>query len=275
MVVLVPSAVIEDSPSRQCGMSQDQEHDLRIYGADAIAKTGIQCRVPHSTICTAQSLMHRFYYRVPLQRYDIRKIVLCSIFLGSKLDEHQRKFSDLLQAVSRSLGSDMWQFQSSDDVMNDIVHLERCMLRELGFFVGELLEHPQRFVLQYVHTLGGSREIAQRAWAFLNDSFRTDVSCCYQPHEIATASVWWAARKCDIKLPRDWWLNCETEIEDIRAIVRKVGKLYKMQFPVRFSDVVPEKLRPLPSPFSVSDDDEVGDSKRIRLSGGKLPGKDS
>eukprot|EP00397_Hematodinium_sp_SG-2012_P062218 GEMP01083644.1.p1 GENE.GEMP01083644.1~~GEMP01083644.1.p1 ORF type:complete len:284 (+),score=63.94 GEMP01083644.1:149-1000(+) len=270
MVVLVPAAVIDDPPSHQLGLSLQEEQNLRMYAADIIAKAGIQCRLPHSTICTAQSLMHRFYFRVPLQHYDVRKVALCSLFLGSKLDEHQRKFADLMQAVFTSLRNDGWRFQNTEEVTKDIVHLERRMLQELGFFVGELLEHPHRFVLQYVHTLGGSQEIAQRAWAFLNDSFRTTVPCCYQPHEIATASVWWAARKCDIRLPLNWWLNLETDIEDIHAIAKIVGRLYKMDRPAQFQDVViPGLVRPATSPSSPSCDEDLEEAvkKLIRPSG--------
>ena len=52
--------------------------------------------------------------------------------------------------------------------------IELIMLKELGYIV--YVDHPHRFILFYVRTLDGNRELtdvskqlAQRAWNFLND----------------------------------------------------------------------------------------------------------
>merc|ERR1719343_1183370 len=98
-----------------------------------------------------------------------------------------------------------------------IIAVERQMLRDLGFAAATLLEHPHKYVLQFVKSLKRSVdfvvcELAQKAWNFLNDSVRTSLCCAYQPHQIATASIYLAARNLDVKLPEDppWWAVFDT-----------------------------------------------------------------
>ena len=88
--------------------------------------------------------------------------------------------------------------------------VERTILKELGFSF-YVIEHAHRFILFYVKLLDGDAELAQEAWAYCNDSLRTDLQLRSKAEVIACAAVKLAAAKLRRTLPSlqedgvDWW----------------------------------------------------------------------
>ena len=88
--------------------------------------------------------------------------------------------------------------------------VERTILKELGFSF-YVIEHAHRFILFYVKLLDGDAELAQEAWAYCNDSLRTDLQLRSKAEVIACAAVKLAAAKLQRTLPSvdkdgvDWW----------------------------------------------------------------------
>jgi len=139
------------------------------------------------------------------------------------------------------------------EMKKTIIRVERHVLQELGFAVAALLEHPHKYVLQFVKSLIRTpewllSEFAQKAWNYLNDSTRTDLCCRYEPHQIAAASILLAARVMQIKLPSypPWWQVFDAQIADIQYISRVIMQLYCRKAP-RYIHVASKKLVPVPS----------------------------
>lgn len=102
------------------------------------------------------------------------------------------------------------------------------MLKDLGFCMYAINDHPHRFVLYYVRSLGGDEALAQAAWGFLNDSLRLDLCVRYAPESIACAALYLAARATGFPLPATvpWSEVFSTPQPLLYAIADEIASLY-------------------------------------------------
>jgi transcription initiation factor TFIIIB Brf1 subunit/transcription initiation factor TFIIB len=262
--ILVPNEVLLQTPSNEDGVSATTERRLRIYGVELIQRAANMLRLPQIASASAAAIFQRFYFRRSFAEFDVRAVAPTALFLACKLEEHHRRLKDVILVFHRLdmrsvLRGDVPLYRggptpaldssSREAMKQEIIKLERLILRELGYVVALLLEHPHKYVIQFVKSMVRSpqrrvAELAQRAWNYLNDSTRTVLCCMYAPHQITTASIFLAARDMRVKLPTDppWWLLFDTQLEDLQNIARKILALYT-QPPARFIGV-PTKLDP-------------------------------
>lgn len=71
-IVLVPRKLQQRTPSIRDGLSRDTEISQRIYGCQLIQKAGVLLRLEAVTVASAQTILHRFYYRKSLKKFDVR-----------------------------------------------------------------------------------------------------------------------------------------------------------------------------------------------------------
>ena len=84
---------------------------------------------------------------------------------------------------------------------NELIMVERYILKELGFSLYNIMDHPHKYILYFVKVLDGSTELATTAWNYLNDSMRSDVSLRFEAQTIACAAIYLAAQKTGTPLP--------------------------------------------------------------------------
>ena len=60
------------SPSRADGVAAAAEEGLRHYGCDVIQEAGVLLRLPQAVMATAQVLLHRFYCKRSLAKFDVK-----------------------------------------------------------------------------------------------------------------------------------------------------------------------------------------------------------
>jgi cyclin L len=63
---------LENTPSRKSGVNADTELRLRVYGCDRIQRAVVLLQLPQVVAATAQTLLHRFYYKRCLRTWHIR-----------------------------------------------------------------------------------------------------------------------------------------------------------------------------------------------------------
>ena len=73
----------------------------------------------------------------------------------------------------------------------DLIRTERHMLREFGFCIH--VEHPHKFVLNYLRMMEQPNELMQRAWSLANDSLRTTLCVRFKADAVAVACIFLAA----------------------------------------------------------------------------------
>lgn len=219
------------SPSECRGMTQEEEHKFRIFGCELIQESGILLKVPQGTTCMAQFIFHRFYYKRSFLEADVRTFSSACLFLATKIEETSRKLRDIVSVVDYALKlkakakpTEVLDLSSQLylNMRQDVVDAERLILKELGFQVYRLdMSHPHKYILNYIRMLKGNKYLAQKAWNYINDSYRSPLCVFYRPNVVAAAAIYLAARTLDFPLPElEWWLVFDapwTEIEEICA----------------------------------------------------------
>ena len=227
---------LENTPSRQDGVSEEAETINRVYGCELIADANLLLQLPQVACARASVLFHRFYQRRSMMRFSVEDIAMGSLFLSAKLEEQPRSYRSFLNVFHRLehkklgtkdppplfINSDEWY-----DLRSRLLKAERFILREVGFVT--FVEHPHKFIGVYLHALKAN-ELAQQAWNYLNDSLRTTLCLKYQSHVIACGAIYMASRVMNHQLPEDpaWWLLFDTSFKDIEDVCLTVLQLYKM-----------------------------------------------
>lgn len=275
MVVLVPSDVLRRTPSREAGIPKATEEQLRIFGVELIQRAVVLLRLPQTSGVSAAAIFQRFYFRRSLVDFDVRVTAAAALFLACKLGETHRTLRAVVSVFHRVQARLAERGQEAAapcgrgggprpalappgggecrELKQAVIAVEWHILRELGFAMAICLEHPHKYVLQFVKSFQfptdeARSRIAQVAWNYLNDSMRTALCCAYQPHQIATASIYLAAIKVGIVLPLEppWWEIFDAELGDLRRIARKIMALYARP-PAEYVSVARSPASPAPA----------------------------
>jgi cyclin L len=71
---------LENTPSRRVGIDAETERRLRFYGCDRIQRAVVLLGLPQVVAATAQTLLHRFYFKRDLRDWHIRvRVPSCSL----------------------------------------------------------------------------------------------------------------------------------------------------------------------------------------------------
>jgi hypothetical protein len=85
--VLLPSEMLEQSPSSRDGVEAAEELLHRAFGCELVQEGGVLLRLPQVVMATAQNLFHRFFYRKTLKRFDAVTVAMGSLLLATKIEE--------------------------------------------------------------------------------------------------------------------------------------------------------------------------------------------
>mmetsp|Transcript_9883 Transcript_9883/g.24337 ORF Transcript_9883/g.24337 Transcript_9883/m.24337 type:complete len:485 (-) Transcript_9883:245-1699(-) len=245
---LIPSEILENSPSHSAGVPAQHEKVNRIFACELIAQAGVMLKLSQACITTAQILLHRFYYRKSMVDYKVLPVAMTAIFLATKVEESHRSIRDILNVFDRVLKrryrADPTQpldrtSKRYNRWSHDLRKVELVMLKELGYSV--YVDHPHRFILFYVRTMMAgeltdvSKQLAQKAWNYLNDAMRTDVCLRYRPEVIATAAIYLTVRVMQIPLPMNppWYQLFgakKLELEEVSSIVAELYTMDKAEY---------------------------------------------
>ena len=134
-----------------------------------------------------------------------------SLFLAAKVEECGRAAKDVVNVFHRlqqkrrdgaahppPMPTASPEFAAWKEAL---LHVEGCILKELGFSLYSLRSHPHRYLPYFVQVLGGSASLAQRAFAYLNDSMRLDLCVRHKSETLACAALYMAARATATPLP--------------------------------------------------------------------------
>ncbi|KAI8143483.1 cyclin-like protein [Fennellomyces sp. T-0311] len=226
---------IEQTPSRKDGISEDLEETLRNFGCEFIQSAGILLKLPQVAMATAQVLFQRFFYMASLKDFGIIEIGMGALFLGSKVEESFTRLTYVVAVYDYLLRKARNQptyppldafSQRAYDLKNMIITGEMQILKRLGFNVHVQL--PYGLMINYLRILGLEEDetVAGRAWNYLNDGLRSTVYATYEPATIACAAIWLACRDQAIKLPPDWYLLFDTDLENVVNAAGQVRRVY-------------------------------------------------
>ena len=87
MDYLINSELLKMSPSQRDNITSDIEIRHRVFGCELIQEAGILLKQPQVVMATGQNMLHRFYYKKSLVRFDAFTIAMGCIMLASKVEE--------------------------------------------------------------------------------------------------------------------------------------------------------------------------------------------
>ena len=112
---------------------------------------------------------------------------------------------------------------------NIIVETERYILKELGFEIFRLTDNAHKYLISYVKLLRVSKGLAQKAFYYCNDSYKTSLCIYYPPHTIAVGCIYLAIRALNYPMSRHpWWILMETSIKHILEICSDIMSIYEL-----------------------------------------------
>lgn len=225
---------LANSPSRKDGIDEATERTLRIYGCDLIQESGILLRLPQAVMATGQVLFHRFYCKKSFVRFNVKRVAASCVWLASKLEESPRKARYVLIVFHRmECRRENLPIEHLDpfskkyaDLKMDLSRTERHLLKEMAFICH--VEHPHKFISNYLAALGTPPELRQEAWNLANDSLRTTLCVRFKSEVVACGVIYVAARKNGVPLPENppWWLAFDAEKSGIDEVCRVLACLY-------------------------------------------------
>ncbi|XP_057736604.1 cyclin-L1-1 [Arachis stenosperma] len=227
---------LQNSPSRKDGIDEATETTLRIYGCDLIQESGILLRLPQAVMATGQVLFHRFYCKKSFARFNVKKVAASCVWLASKLEESPRKARQVIIVFHRmecrreNLPIEHLDLYSKKyvDLKMELSRTERHILKEMGFICH--VEHPHKFISNYLATLETPPELRQEAWNLANDSLRTTLCVRFKSEVVACGVVYAAARRFQVPLPENppWWKAFDAEKSGIDEVCRVLAHLYSL-----------------------------------------------
>ncbi|XP_074562188.1 cyclin-L1-1 [Curcuma longa] len=227
---------LKSSPSRKDGIHEETETTLRIYGCDLIQESGILLKLPQAVMATGQVLFHRFYCKKSFARFSVKRVAASCVWLASKLEECPKKAKHIIVVFHRmecrreNLPIEPFDFHSKKytELKNDLVRTEGHLLKEMGFICQ--VEHPHKFISNYLATLDASPEMRQEAWNLANDSLRTTLCVRFKSEVVACGVVYAAVRRFQVPLPESppWWEVFDADKAGIDEVCRVLAHLYSL-----------------------------------------------
>ncbi|KAK1402622.1 Cyclin-L1-1 [Heracleum sosnowskyi] len=224
------------SPSRKDGIDEATEVNLRIYGCELIQECGILLKLPQTVMASGQVLFHRFYCKKSFARFNVKSLAASCVWVASKLEENPRKARHVINVFHRmkcrreNLPIEHLELFSKKyaELKLDLIKTERHLLKELGFVCH--IEHPHKFISNYLATLGTPPELRQEAWNLANDSLRTTLSVRFKSEVVACGVVYAAARRFQVPLSDNppWWKAFDADKSGIDEVCRVLAHLYSL-----------------------------------------------
>lgn len=188
-------------------------------------------------MCTAQNLLQRFFYRKSLTKFDAYSVAMACMLLALKIEEDTRHLRAVVlvfhRMFERRMGvepSGVITSESYRVLRDEMLRVELHVLKELGFGFYNIMDHPHKFILYYLRVLELDEEgdVSQRAWNYVNDSLRTDLSLRFRSEVIACAAIYMASRALGIKLPDNppWWVLFNADMTEMGEICNTILALY-------------------------------------------------
>ncbi|KAH6779103.1 arginine-rich cyclin 1, partial [Perilla frutescens var. hirtella] len=227
---------LKSLPSCKDDIDEATETTLRIYGCDLIQESGILLKLPQAVMATGQVLFHRFYCKKSFARFNVKRVAASCVWLASKLEESPRKARQVLVVFHRmecrreNLPIEHLDTSSKRyvDLKADLIRTERHLLKEMGFICH--VEHPHKFISNYIATLEIPPELRQEAWNLANDSLRTTLCVRFKSEVVACGVVYAAARRFHVPLPENppWWKAFDADKSGIDEVCRVLAHLYSL-----------------------------------------------
>ncbi|KAI9587221.1 cyclin-T isoform X1 [Glossina fuscipes] len=197
------SEQLANSPSRQQGISADQELSYRQMTAYLIQEMGQRLQVSQLCINTAIVYMHRFYAFHSFTHFHRNGIAAASLFLAAKVEEQPRKLEHVIKAANKCLNQPISSTTDNNymEQATDLVFNENVLLQTLGFDVA--IDHPHTHVVKTCQLVKACKDLAQTSYFLASNSLHLTSMCLqYKPTVVACFCIYLACRWSRWEIPQ-------------------------------------------------------------------------
>ncbi|KAL5683053.1 hypothetical protein ACJX0J_009438, partial [Zea mays] len=191
--------------------------------------TMIGIPILHDIQCFSIILVKNIYFVA-------KRVAASCVWLAGKLEESPRKSKHIIFVFHRmecrreNLPIEFLDVFSKkySELRRDLIRTERHLLKEMGFICH--VEHPHKFISNYLATLEAPPELTQEAWNLANDSLRTTLCVRFKSEVVACGVVYAAARRHRVPLPEDppWWTVFDADEAGIQEVCSVLAHLYSL-----------------------------------------------
>ncbi|KAI8908495.1 cyclin-like protein [Gorgonomyces haynaldii] len=245
---LVSLEQLENSPSVNRGFTFEQELVSRVQLSQLLLDSAILLKLPQVAASTGQVLLQRILFLVSIGTVPVLELIGGLLYLTTKLEECPRKLRNIIGVLqylfAERSGKPYTPMNPSSEEYHDlrqgILEAETRILGKLAFEVH--VEHPHGYLINFLQSLDliDHPSFPQKAWNYLNDSYRTLVCVLYQAKTIACGIIYLTAFDLGHSLPFQWHLLFDTDEQDCILIAEIISGLYSLKIPSR----LPHQYKP-------------------------------
>ncbi|KAK7862322.1 hypothetical protein R5R35_014682 [Gryllus longicercus] len=169
--------LLENTPSRKCGIDAEKELSYRQQAANFIQDMGQSLLVSQLCINTAIVYMHRFYVFHSFRVFHRNAIAIAAVFLAAKVEEQPRKLEHVIKVAHFCLHRSRLDTKSSLYLKqaHELVVNENMLLKTLGFDVA--IDHPHTHVLRCCDLVNASKDVARASYCLASNSLHLTTMC--------------------------------------------------------------------------------------------------
>ncbi|XP_063283341.1 cyclin-T2-like [Pelobates fuscus] len=204
---------LDNTPSRQCGVTTDKELLFRQEAASLIQDLGQRLDMSQLTINTAVVYMHRFYMQQSFTKYHRYDISSAALVVAAKALSKQQKTEDVLKMAHAILYSKEPELDPTSQRYlqqeKKLVCLESILTQTLGFQV--TVEHPHMHVMKYIQSMEVCNDFALACYLMATSCLHVTTLCLqYKPAVLACLSIHMACKWSRCEMPvstkgKLWW----------------------------------------------------------------------
>ncbi|XP_077984189.1 cyclin-Q-like [Glandiceps talaboti] len=214
-----------------------------------ILEAGIKLHLESVPMATACLIYHRFFKECNVDIYDPYLVASSAIYLAAKVCEQQIRLRDIINVCYGTLHKDKPALEVDSkywELRESVVTCELLMLRVLKFQIA--FELPHKYLLHYMKSVRDYIDpdvwkdipISSTAWAFLRDSYHSDLCLRVHPQHLAVTVLYFALQCHGVAIPfndtakRQWWqVLCEdVKEESMQSIIEELIDMYDMEMRV-------------------------------------------
>ncbi|KAF2748224.1 hypothetical protein M011DRAFT_401537 [Sporormia fimetaria CBS 119925] len=239
---LATVAQLETSNSQFDGLPADLEKSIRFAGARLTQAAGILLRLPQEVIAQAILIFMRYWLgpEAGSLHHDPADVVsAASIYLAAKTSAYQKSARSVINVYAfldsiPTTYTDLSQLPEGVPYVSESTYTTRKrrlfsveveVLESIGFQITFTL--PYTLCFTYLQALDAftyprGQHLARRAMAHLNTGLLSPqfLYLTHQPHALAVAAIYLAAREVGVKLPGvEWWEVFDVDREELGFLV--------------------------------------------------------
>jgi hypothetical protein len=204
----------------------------------------------------------------------VERMAPACLYLAAKVEEQPQPIQNILEifqymSCARMLKPHLSLGELPESIVGekraDLTKMESLLLTQLGFIIHT--ELPYKFLCAYLDFLGlgTNRDLAQRAWNYSNDIFRSDACVRHDAPTLACSCIHLAAADMSLPLPFDppWWGVFNVSDVGIACVTMILQQLLDM--PKAFNVLEPPPSITAKENSDISENHQLGRSSTTHL----------